>query len=99
MSDLLFPKILIVSVLLCCHTQAQSQPSKVQTSKKPKRQISKVEPESQPTISKDFKPIARKAFQALDNLKQHFWEDYDSDAAWTPRQMAAENARDDLREA
>jgi hypothetical protein len=26
-----------------------------------------------------------------------FWEDYDSDLAWTPRQMvAAEKARDDL---
>src|SRR6266550_5618046 len=89
---------LIVSVfLLCCQMQGQSKPPKVQTSTKPKRQLSKVEPaDPKPPISKEFMPVAQKAFHALDHLYEHFVEDYGSDAAWTPRVMAAEKARDDL---
>jgi hypothetical protein len=98
-----FAHPLILSMLLCGLVQAQSTSSKVKASQKPKSQASRVELEPKvesapkpPDISKEFMPIARKAFQSLDNLNAHFWESLDDDAAWTTREVAAENARDDL---
>src|SRR3954467_512885 len=90
--------LLIVSVLLCSQMQAQSKPPKPQLSTKTKSQISKVEAvaQSAPDISKEFMPIARKAFQSIENLNEHFWEDLDKDSSWTMRELAAENARDQL---
>ena len=95
----------IILLLAVPHTAlCQSKPSKkVQPSDKSNAQPLKVGPEHNaepfdPSISKEFMPVAVKAYQALDHLHDHFWEDYDSDAAWTPRQMTAEKAQDDLND-
>jgi hypothetical protein len=83
-------------MFLCCEAQAQSA-SKPKPPRKPRAEASSTAPATNTVeISKEFMPVARKAYQSLENLNEHFWEDYASDAAWTPRQMEAEKARDDL---
>jgi len=101
-STLIFTLLFLGTVLLSSRaTLSQSKPSNTQSTDKNKAQPIKVIPEHKvepfdPSVSKEFMPVARRAFQAVDSLREHFWEDYDSDAAWTPRQMMAEKARDDL---